>query len=126
MSGGVREAAEALLLAMDARALRGHKHVPAMRDEQDARLRLRKALDATPAPPHSLDADVERARTAAIAAMGWTDPRMVEDGKLYLQGRQFASFGFGGECFLTPRQAGALRRCYDGARAALQALGERG
>lgn len=65
---------------------------------------------------------VELAKEAAIVAMGWTDPRMVEDGRRCLAGYRFASFGFGGECFLTSHQVEALRRCHDGARALARAM----
>ena len=67
-AGELREAAERLLLAMTARALRGREHVPSMRDEQDAASALRAALAThSPAPmAGEVFRDLEREPLAAL------------------------------------------------------------
>jgi len=68
-----------------------------------------------PTPPASPAVEI------AIAAMKWTDERMIADARKIAQGERFASYGYGGDCFLSGPQASAFSDVLKGVSAALAA-----
>lgn len=75
----VEAAARALLEAMTKRALHGAKHVPSMRDEQNAACRLRETLYARQAAAPGGDAAVKYDEAAQDSVM-----RLLEIGKAFV------------------------------------------